>query len=78
MILSDLGKRIKTLRKEKNLSQEKLAKEVGISRVTLSKLENGYLANVSIATLDNVVSILGYELELVVRNPFASVHHEDK
>ncbi len=77
MILSDLGKRIKTLRKERALSQEKLAKEVGISRVTLSKLENGYLANVSIATLDNVVSILGYELELVVKNPFVSVEKED-
>ena len=77
MILSDLGKRIKILRKERALSQEKLAKEVGISRVTLSKLENGYLANVSIATLDNVISILGYELELVVKNPFVSVVQED-
>ena len=73
MILCDLGKRIKTLRKEKNLSQEKLAKEVGISRVTLSKLENGYFANVSIATLDNVLSILGYELELQVKNPFVTM-----
>jgi len=73
MILSNLGKHIKTLRKEKNLSQEKLAKEVGISRVTLSKLENGYFANVSIATLDNVLSILGYELELQVKNPFVTV-----
>ena len=73
MILSDLGKRIKILRKEKSLSQEKLAKEVGISRVTLSKLENGYLANVSIATLDKVLSILGYELELAVKNPFVSI-----
>jgi len=73
MILCDLGKRIKTLRKEKGLSQEKLAKEVGISRVTLSKLENGYFANVSIATLDNVLSILGYELELQVKNPFVTL-----
>jgi len=72
MNLSNLGKKIKTLRKEKNLSQEKLAKEVGLSRATLSKLENGYLANVSISTLDNVLSVLGYELELVVKNPFIS------
>jgi Predicted transcriptional regulators len=67
MNLSNLGKKIKTLRKENNLSQEKLAKEVGLSRATLSKLENGYLANVSISTLDNVLSVLGYELELVVK-----------
>jgi len=72
MHLSNLGKRIKALRKEKGLTQEALAQEVGLSRATLSKLENGYLANVSIATLDNVLSILGYELELSAKNPFVS------
>ena len=41
MILSELGKTIKTLRKQKGLSQEILAQEANISRATLSKLENG-------------------------------------
>jgi len=76
MLLSDLGKRIKSLRKERSLSQEALAKEVGISRVTLSKLENGYFGNISIAMLDNILSILGYELELLAKNPFISTEIE--
>lgn len=70
MNLSDLGKKVKELRKEKGLTQQILANKTGISRATLSKLENGYIANVSIVTLDNILSILGYELELKVKNPF--------
>ena len=70
MNLSDLGKRIRELRKEKGLSQELLSKEIGISRATLSKLENGYLANISISLLDNTLSILGYELDIKPHNPF--------
>jgi transcriptional regulator with XRE-family HTH domain len=70
--LSELGKTIKNLRKEKSLSQEALSKESGLSRATLSKLENGYLGSVSIAVLDNILSILGYELEIKKKNPFFS------
>ncbi len=36
-----LGSKIKKLRKEIELSQEKLAKKIGIRRVSLSQLENG-------------------------------------
>ena len=72
MHLSNLGKEIRDLRKDKKLSQEKLAKEVGISRVTLSKLENGYIANISIVAIDSILSILDYEIEIKPRNPFLS------
>ncbi len=70
MILSDLGKMIKQKRKERGLTQENLAMEAGISRTTLSKLENGYFGNISVATLDNLLAHLGYELDVKVRNPF--------
>lgn len=36
-----LGKRIKELRKEKNISQEKLAEIIGIEANNLSRIENG-------------------------------------
>ena len=39
--LQTLGKRIKSLRKEKNLTQEELAHESGISVLHLIKIENG-------------------------------------
>jgi len=70
MILSELGERIKTLRKERKLSQEELAKRAGISRNTLSKLENGYIANISIVTFEKVLNILGYQIDIKQNNPF--------
>ena len=73
MILSELGNRIRDLRKEKNISQESLAKIVGISRNTLSKLENGYISNISIVTLDKVLNALGYQLDIKPVNPFVSL-----
>jgi len=70
MVLIELGKQIKTLRKQKGLSQEALAQRVGISRPTLSKLENNYLANISIVTIDKILHELGYEIDIRERNPF--------
>jgi len=71
MNLLDLGEKIKKLRKERKISQERLAKLAGISRATLSKLENGYIANISIVTLNEILLQLGYELEIKPVNPFA-------
>ena len=70
MLLSEIGTKIKSLRKERGLSQQSLADSVGISRNTLSKLENGYLANISAVTVEKVLNLLGYELSLSELNPF--------
>lgn len=70
MILSELGKTIRDLRKQKRISQESLAKQSSISRVTLSKLENGYIANISIVTINQILSLLGYEIDIKPANPF--------
>jgi len=72
MILSELGKTIKDLRKQKRLSQESLARQAGISRATLSKLENGYIANISIVTINQILSLLGYEIDIKPTNPFTT------
>ncbi len=70
MILFELGEKIKTLRKEKKLSQTELAKKSGISRATLSKLENGNLTKISVATLDRVLGVLGFTIDIKPKNPF--------
>lgn len=70
MILSELGKTIKSVRQQKGLSQEILAQEANISRATLSKLENGYIANISIVTVNQILSLLGYEIDIKPINPF--------
>jgi transcriptional regulator with XRE-family HTH domain len=53
-------------------NKSKVAKELNISRTTLSKLENGYIANISIVTLNDVLNQLGHELDIKPINPFIS------
>ncbi|CAA6812654.1 MAG: Putative transcriptional regulator [uncultured Sulfurovum sp.] len=64
MKLFDIGKRVKELRKEQNITQEELAKKAGISRVTLGKLERGQMGAVSIRTLDVILHSLNHELSI--------------
>jgi len=68
--LLELGNSVKKLRKEKKLTQEQLASMAGISRATLSKLENGQIAQVSIVVLNDILNHLGYELDIKPSNPF--------
>jgi len=70
--LLELGETIKRLRKDSGLTQEQLALKVNISRATLSKLENGYIAQISIVTLNDILNHLHYELDIKPLNPFIS------
>jgi len=70
MNLLELGSEIKKLRKERGLTQAELATSVGISRTTLSKLENGYLAQLSIVVVNDVLNHLGYVIDIKPLNPF--------
>ncbi len=72
MNLLELGSTVKRLRKERGLTQEMLAKQANISRATLSKLENGHIAQISIVTLNDILNHLGYELDVKAINPFIS------
>ena len=72
MNLLDLGERIRTLRKERGMTQAELAEKSGISRATLSKLENGLIAQISVVTLAEILNALGYEIDITPLNPFAS------
>lgn len=49
----ELGQRIKTLRRSKGLSQENLAKQLGISRQAISKWEAG----ISQPDIDNIIQL---------------------
>ena len=73
MNLLELGETVKRLRKERGMTQEVLAKKSGISRATLSKLENGQIAQISVVTLNDILNHLGYELDIKAMNPFESV-----
>jgi len=68
--LLEIGKKIKILRKERGFTQEELANMVGISRATLSKIENSSFNKVSAVVLENILSSLGYGLDIKPKNPF--------
>jgi len=60
--LDEIGAEIKSLRKSKLLTQQKLADIAGISRVTLGKLERGQLGSITLKTMDIILDVLGYEV----------------
>jgi transcriptional regulator with XRE-family HTH domain len=65
--LADLGRVLAQARLEARLSQEELAERVGISRVTLSRMENSVRADMSVAILLRLARALGLELRLAPR-----------
>ncbi len=48
-----LGRSIRTLRKERNLTQEQLGELVGVQKAQISKLENG----TNSATIDTILKV---------------------
>ncbi len=59
-----LGKRIKEIRKKRNLTQEKLAELAGIETPSLSNIENGknYPNNETLEKLSEALQVRPYEL----------------
>ena len=64
MKLDELGKEIKVLRKEKNWSQDDLEKYSGITKRTISKIENGFVDEVGIKKVEIILDLLGVEFSL--------------
>ena len=64
MTLEELGKQIKTLRKEKAWSQNDLEQYSGITKRTISKIENGFIDEVGIKKVEMILDLLGMEFSL--------------
>lgn len=56
-LLKQFGKNLRKLRLEKNLTQEQLAEEAGISQVQIARMEAGQL-NTTISSLYNLSKAL--------------------
>lgn len=61
MILKKLGERIKQLRKEAGISQEKLAELAGLDRTYINSVENGK-RNISIINMEKICIALEISL----------------
>lgn len=57
MITEEIGKRIKEIRSEKGISQEKLALKAELDRTYVAGVENGK-RNPSIKSLEKIINVL--------------------
>jgi len=64
MTLQELGLQVKLLRKEKDWSQADLEEYSGITKRTISKIENGFIDEVGIKKVEMILDLLGYEFSL--------------
>ena len=62
MDLHEIGQLICTTRKHKKLSQEKLGKQLGMSRATISAIENGTISEIGVRKILALCTALGLEL----------------
>jgi DNA-binding XRE family transcriptional regulator len=58
-----LGERIKRLRQQRGVSQEQLAEEAGVGRITLSRIETGHEQSPRFDTLERIAKALGVGME---------------
>jgi len=61
-----LAKNLKKLRKQKKLSQEKLARLVDISYNTIAKIEAGKAKNPTFETLSRLADVFGVTIDELV------------
>ncbi len=64
MDLIQLGHTIKILRKEHKWSQDDLEQYSGITKRTISKIENGFIDEVGIKKVEFILDLLGYEFSV--------------
>lgn len=61
-----MGYKIKEVREKQNMSQEELSKKSGVSRGTISALENGSSRATTTKTLMNIARALGVPVEDII------------
>ncbi|MBC3365568.1 helix-turn-helix transcriptional regulator [Pseudomonas sp. SWRI154] len=65
--MKTLGELIRRLRKEHRLSQQALAAQYGMSRATISGIENNTIPEVGIRKVEAILNGFGYELTATAR-----------
>lgn len=64
-VMERLGELIRTLRKAQKLSQQALAQRYGMSRATISGIENNTISEIGLRKVEAILNGFGYELTAV-------------
>jgi transcriptional regulator with XRE-family HTH domain len=67
MTLTELGPLLRQARREARLSQEQLAKPLGMSRATVSAIESGRCEEIGFAKLAALLDLVGLEVVVAPR-----------
>jgi len=63
-MLFEIGENIRKERKLRKLSQEKMARALGMSRATISQIESGSVQEIGVRKLMRILDYLGLELRV--------------
>lgn len=69
MNFTDTGLTIRHARKQAGLTQAELARRLGMSRATISQLENGVIGDLGMRKLAQICDRLGLEIVIRPRRP---------
>ena len=61
-----MGERIRKYRRTRRLSQQALADEVGVSRLTINELENGVRTTMTTDTAKRLARVLGVSVDYLI------------
>jgi transcriptional regulator with XRE-family HTH domain len=64
---SEIGSSLRTARKNRRLSQAELAQSLGMSRATISGIENGTVGEIGVRKLLRLATALGLEFSVDAR-----------
>jgi transcriptional regulator with XRE-family HTH domain len=59
-----IGKQIQTERKRRKITQDQLAKSLGMSRTTIGLIENGTIREIGVRKIIRILEFLGLELSV--------------
>lgn len=63
-MLFDIGRDIRAARRIRRMSQQELAKNLGMSRTTISQIESGTVREIGVRKLMRILDSLGLELRV--------------
>ena len=70
MDFKEFSEHLSILRKQNGISQEQMAKDLRISRATISSFENGKASDIGFKKVLQIVEYLGFEFTIKEKSPF--------